>query len=76
MYPEKSCSTLGILYLATVKRFTAAPCAGNAINVIVNPVFNALNFKSIQAAIIGNAFPIFAVFPFIHCSNPFQPEMV
>lgn len=76
MYPKKSRPIPGILYLAPVERFTAAPCPGNTVNMIVDAVFNALNFKPIQAAIIGDTFPAFAILSFIHCSNPFQPEMV
>jgi hypothetical protein len=53
-----------------VERFTAAPRPGNAIDIIVNAVFNALNFKSIQAAIISNAFPAFAILSFIHDPPP------
>lgn len=70
VYPEKSCPFPGILYLATVERFTAAPRPGNTINIIVNAVFNAFDFKAIQAAIICNAFPAFAIFPFIHDYKP------
>ena len=76
MHPEKSRPFPGILYLAPVERFTTAPCTGNAVNIIVNAVFNAFDFKAIQAAIICNAFPAFAIFPFIHRSNPFQNGMV
>lgn len=70
MYPEKSRPFPGILYLAAVERFTAAPRPGNTINIIVNAVFNTLDFKAIQAAIIGDAFPAFAIFPFIHDCKP------
>ena len=72
MYPEKCRPAPGILYLAPVERFTAAPYAGNTVNIIVNAVLNTFDFKAIQAAIICNAFPAFAIFTFIHRSNPFQ----
>lgn len=72
MHPEKRRPFPGVLYLAPVERFTAAPCTGNAVNIIVNAVFNAFDFKAIQAAIIGYTFPAFAIFSFIHRSNPFQ----
>lgn len=72
MHPEKSCPFPGILYLAPVERFTAAPRPGNAINEIIYTVFNTLYFKAIQAAIICNAFPAFAILSFVHRSNPFQ----
>lgn len=70
MYPDKSRPFPGILYLAAVERFTAAPRPGNTINIIVNAVFNAFDFKAIQAAIICNAFPAFTILSFIHHSNP------
>ena len=70
VYPEKSCPFPGILYLATVERFTAAPRPGNTINIIVNAIYNAFDFKPIQAAIIGDTFPAFAIFPFIHDCKP------
>ena len=70
VYPEKSCPFPGILYLATVERFTAAPRPGNTINIIVNAVFNALDFKAFQAAIICNAFPAFTILSFIHDPPP------
>ena len=72
MHPEKSCPVPGILYLAPVERFTAAPRPGNTINIIVYAVFNTLDFKAIQAAIICNAFPAFTILSFVHRSNPFQ----
>lgn len=72
VYPEKSRPFPGILYLATVERFTAAPRPGNTINIIVNAVFNTFDFKAIQAAIIGDTFPAFTILSFIHRSNPFQ----
>ena len=70
VYPEKSYPFPGILYLATVERFTAAPRPGNTINIIVNAIYNAFDFKPIQAAIIGDTFPAFAIFPFIHDCKP------
>lgn len=70
VYPEKSCPFPGILYFATVERFTAAPRPGNAINIIVNTILDTFNFKPIQAAIIGHAFPAFAIFPLIHFLTP------
>ena len=70
MHSEKCRPIPGILYLAPVERFTATPCAGNTVNKIVNAVFNALDFKPIQAAIIGDTFPAFAIFPFIHDCKP------
>lgn len=70
VYPEKSCPFPGILYLATVERFTAAPRPGNTINIIVDAVFNTFDFKAIQAAIIGNAFPAFTILSFIHDPPP------
>ena len=72
MHPEKRRPFPGVLYLAPVERFTAAPRPGNAINEIIYTVFNTLDFKSIQAAIICNAFPAFTILSFIHRSNPFQ----
>jgi hypothetical protein len=53
-----------------VERFTAAPRPGNTINIIVNAIYNAFDFKPIQAAIIGDTFPAFAIFPFIHDCKP------
>ena len=76
MHPEKSRPGAGILYLAPVERFTAAPRPGNAINIIVNAVFNAFDFKPIQAAVIGDTFPTFTILSFVHRSNPFQNGMV
>lgn len=71
MHPEKRRPFPGVLYLAPVERFTAAPRPGNAINEIIYTVFNTLDFKPIQAAIIGDTFPTFAIFPFIHdCKSP------
>lgn len=70
MHPEKSRPFPGILYLATVERFTAAPCTGNAVNMIVNAIFNAFDFKAIQAAVIGDTFPAFAILSFIHDPPP------
>jgi len=70
MHPEKSRPFPGILYLAPVERFTAAPCTGNAVNIIVNAVFNAFDFKAIQAAIIGDTFPAFTILSFIHDPPP------
>lgn len=72
MHPEKRRPFPGVLYLAPVERFTAAPCAGNAIDIIVNAVFNAFNFKAIQAAVICDTFPAFTILSFIHRFNPFQ----
>ena len=69
----------GVLYFATVKtpcRFSAAPRTGNAINIIVHAMFNALYFKPIQAAVISDTFPAFAILSFIHRSNPFQNGML
>lgn len=63
MHPEKSRPFPCILYLAPVKRFTTAPCTGNAVNIIVNAVFNAFDFKAIQAAIIMQCFPGFRNIP-------------
>lgn len=45
MHPEKRRPFPGVLYLAPVERFTAAPCPGNAINEIIYTVFNTLDFK-------------------------------
>ena len=70
MHPEKRRPFPGVLYLAPVERFTAAPRPGNTVNIIVNFVFNAFNFKPIQAAIISNAFPAFAILSFIHDLPP------
>lgn len=72
MHPEKRRPFPGVLYLAPVERFTAAPRPGNAINEIIYTVFNTLDFKAIQAAIICNAFPAFTILSFVHRSNPFQ----
>ena len=72
MHPEKRRPFPGVLYFTSVKRFTAAPCTGNTINIIVNAVFNAFDFKAIQTAIICNAFPAFTILSFVHRSNPFQ----
>lgn len=72
MHPEKCRPFPGILYLAPVERFTAAPRPGNTVNIIVNAVFNAFDFKPIQAAVIGDTFPAFTILSFIHRSNPFQ----
>ena len=66
MHPEKRRPVSGILYLAAVKSFTAAPCPGNTINIIVNAVFNTFDFKAIQAAVIGDAFVGHAIFFLIH----------
>jgi hypothetical protein len=76
MHPEKRRPFPGVLYLAPVERFTAAPRPGNAINEIIYTVFNAFDFKAIQAAIICNAFPAFTILSFVHRSNPFQNGMV
>lgn len=76
MHPEKRRPFPGVLYLAPVERFTAAPRPGNAINEIIYTVFNTLDFKPIQAAIICNAFPAFTILSFVHRSNPFQNGMV
>ena len=70
MHPEKRRPFPGVLYLAPVERFTAAPRPGNAIDEIIYTVFNTLDFKAIQAAIICNAFPAFAILPFIHDPPP------
>lgn len=70
MHPEKCRPVPGILYLAPVERFTAAPCTGNAVNKIVYPVFNALYFKPIQAAVISDTFPAFTILSFIHDPPP------
>lgn len=70
MHPEKRRPFPGILYLAAVERFPAAPCTGNAIDIIINAVFNALYFKPIQAAIIGDTFPAFTILPLIHDCKP------
>lgn len=70
MHPEKSRPISAILYLAPVERFTAAPRPGNAVNIIVNAVFNTFDFKAIQAAIIGDTFPAFTILSFIHDPPP------
>ena len=70
IHPEKRRPVSGILYLATVIPFTAAPRPGNAINIIVNAIFNAFDFKPIQAAIIGDTFPAFTILSFIHDPPP------
>lgn len=70
MHPEKCRPFPGILYLAPVERFTAAPRPGNTVNIIVNTVFNAFDFKSIQAAVIGDTFPAFTILPLIHDCKP------
>lgn len=70
MHPEKSRPIPAILYLTPVERFTAAPRPGNAVNIIINAVFNIFDFKAIQAAIIGDTFPAFTIFPFIHDPPP------
>ena len=72
IHPEKRRPFSGILYLAAVERFTAAPCPGNTVNIIVNAVFNTFDFKPIQAAVISDTFPAFTILSFIHRSNPFQ----
>lgn len=76
MHPEKCRPFPGTLYLAPVERFTAAPRPGNTVNIIVNAVFNAFDFKPIQAAVIGDTFPAFTILSFIHRSNPFQNGIV
>ena len=76
MHPEKSCPFPGILYLAAVERFAAAPRPGNTIDIIINTVFNAFDFKPIQAAVIGDTFPALTILSFIHRSNPFQNGIV
>lgn len=43
MHPEKRRPFPGVLYLAPVERFTAAPRPGNAINEIIYTVFNTLD---------------------------------
>lgn len=72
MHPEKCAifTVCGVVDFTAVERFTAALCTGNAVNKIVYPVFNALYFKPIQAAIIGDTFPTFAILPFIHDCKP------
>ena len=70
MYPEKCRPGAGILYLAPVERFTAAPRPGNTVNIIVNAVLNTFDFKAIQAAIIGDTFPAFTILSFIHDPPP------
>lgn len=73
MHPEKCAifTVCGVVDFTAVERFTAAPCPGNTVNIIVNTVFNALDFKPIQAAIIGDTFPAFAILPFIlDCKPP------
>ena len=76
MYPDKSRPFPGVLYPAAVERFSAAPRTGNAINIIVHAMFNALYFKPIQAAVISDTFPAFTILPLIHRSNPFQNGML
>ena len=81
MHPEK-CAIFpisGIVDFTTVETprgFPAIPTTRNAINKIVYPVFNALYFKPIQAAIISDTFPAFTILPLIHRSNPFQNGML
>ena len=58
MHPEKCRPFPGVLYLAPVERFTAAPRPGNAINEIIYTVFNTLDFKPIQAAIPSVIVPV------------------
>ncbi len=71
MHPEKTPPLSGCTVSCTRwERFTAAPCPGNAINEIIYTVFNTLDFKPIQAAIVCNAFPAFAVFTLIHDCKP------
>ena len=70
MHPEKRRPFPGVLYLAPMERFTAAPRPGNAIDEIIYTVFNTLDFKPIQAAIICNAFPAFAIFTLIRDCKP------
>ena len=76
MHPDKSRPFPGVLYPAAVERFPAAPHPGNTVNIIVNAVFNAFDFKPIQAAVIGDTFPAFTILSFIHRSNPFQNGIV
>lgn len=72
MHPEKCAifTICGVVDFTAAERFAAAPYTGNTINIIVNAVFNALDFKAIQAAIIGDTFPAFAIFPFIYDCKP------
>ena len=43
--------------------FAAIPGIRNTIDIILNTVFNALDFNAADTAIIGDAFPL-AIFPF------------
>lgn len=70
MHPEKRRPAPGILYFAPVERFTAAPRPGNTIDKIIYTVFNTLDLKPIQAAIIGDTFPAFTILSFIHDPPP------
>ena len=71
--PKKCAFRYGIVDFTTVetpRRFPAIPTTRHAINIIVNAVFNALYFKPIQAAVIGDAFAGHAIFLFSHYQHP------
>ena len=75
MHPEKCAifPVYGVVDFATVetlRRFPAIPTTRYALDKIIYPVFNTFNFKPIQAAIIGDTFPAFAILPFIHDCKP------
>lgn len=70
MNPEKRFPIPGILDLYPVEPLPAAPRPGNTIYMIFYSVFNTLDFKAVQAAKIGHAFPGFAILPLIHYLPP------
>lgn len=74
MYPDIRRASPRVLHFTLViplSGFTAVPAPRNAIDIIIGPILNALDFKAVQAAIICNAFPAFAIFAFCHCNHPF-----
>ena len=55
---------------------TAAPCTGNTIDIVVNSVFNTMNFKPIQAAIISNSGIFHAIFAFCHILHSLYSSII
>lgn len=75
MHPEKCaifpvCGVVDFATVETLRRFPAIPTTRHAIDKIIYPVFNAFDFKPIQAAIIGDTFPAFTILSFIHDPPP------
>ena len=50
----------------------SAPGAGNTINIIVDPVFDPVNFQAVKPAIISAGRMFQTVFFFSHLENPLK----